>query len=140
MDRLPEFITNHPLLVGAFVGLLSLLLWTSLRTLSRKGLTAAQSVQLLNREEGVPVDIRGEANYRAGHIINAVRLDPAQFEADVRKLEKYKDKPLLVYCESGVKSAGAVTRLRAAGFARVHELQGGLAAWRAENFPLETHR
>ena len=140
MDRVPEFITNHPLLVGAFFGLLSLLIWTSLRTLSRKGLSAVQSVQLLNREEGVPVDIRAEANYRAGHIINAVRFDPAQFEAEVRKLEKHRDKPLLVYCESGITSAKAAARLRTAGFARVHELQGGLTAWRAENFPLETHR
>lgn len=138
MDRVPEFITNHPLLVGAFVGLLSLLIWNSLRSLGRKGLTAVQSVQLLNREEGIPVDIRGEAKYREGHIINAVRLDPARFDDDIRKLEKYRDKPLLVYCESGVTSGKTVGRLRAAGFPRVHELQGGLAAWRAENFPLET--
>lgn len=137
MDRLFEFATNHFWLVTAFFLVLNLLLWTLFKGATGGALSPAQGVHLLNREEGLPIDLRGEADFRAGHIINAVRLDPAQFDEAVRKLEKHKARPLLVYCASGQTSGKTVARLRAAGFARVHELHGGLAAWRADNLPLE---
>jgi rhodanese-related sulfurtransferase len=138
MDRLFEFATNHFWLVTAFFVVLNLLLWTLLKGAIGSALNPAQGVHLLNREDGLPVDLRGETEFRAGHIINAVRLDPTQFDESVRKLDKHKTRPLLVYCASGQASAKTVARLRAAGFSRVHELHGGLAAWRADNLPLET--
>lgn len=137
MDRLIEFVTHHPLLVGAFVGLLGMLLATAFRGARGGSVTTARGVELLNREEAVPVDLRGEAAFRAGHIIQALRLDPARFEAEVKKLERLRERPLLVYCETGASSGKTVARLKAAGFPKVFELHGGIAAWRADNLPLE---
>jgi rhodanese-related sulfurtransferase len=140
MARLIEFATNHPWLVSAFITVLLMLLWTLLKMATGNGLSPAQSVQLLNREGALPVDVRSEASYRAGHIINAVRVDPAQLDEGLKKLEKYKSKPLLVYCDVGSGSAKVVTQLRAAGYASVFQLQGGIAAWRTENLPLESSK
>jgi len=138
MDRLLEFATHHSLLVAAFVLLLATLLGTSLRGTRRGALSTARGVELLNREDAVPVDTRGEAAFRAGHIIQAVRFDPARFEAEAKKLERFRERPLLVYCETGMSSGKTVSRLKAAGFPKVFELQGGIAAWRADNLPLES--
>ena len=39
-------------------------------------------------------------------------------------------------CESGMRSSAAGRVLRAQGFAKVVNLQGGMQAWRAENLPV----
>lgn len=140
MARLLEFVSHHPWLVSAFLAVLIALLYTVIRGATGSAVSPAEGVLLLNREGAVPVDTRPEASYRAGHIINAVRIEMAQFEEGLKKLEKLRTKPLLVYCESGSASGKAVAALRSAGFPRVFELRGGMAAWRADNLPVETSR
>lgn len=140
MARLLEFATNHPWLMSAFFTVLLMLIWTLIKGATGNALSPAQSVLLLNREGAIPVDLRPDASYRAGHIINAVRLELAQLDEGVKKLEKFKTKPLLVYCDSGTNSAKALARLRAAGFPKVFQLHGGIAAWRADNLPLEVNK
>ena len=51
-------------------------------------------------------------------------------------LKKYKDKPLIVYCENGFASAAAARALKEQGFTKVATLRGGLQGWRQENLPL----
>jgi rhodanese-related sulfurtransferase len=55
--------------------------------------------------------------------------------ADV--LKKYKQKPLIVYDESGSLGTTAARQLKAQGFAQAFNLRGGVAAWRSDNLPLE---
>ncbi len=137
MSRLVEFATNHPMLISAFISVLVALLFTVFKAATGNGLSPAASVLLLNREGAIPVDLRAEASYRAGHVINAVRVEFSQLDEGMKKLERFRDKPLLVYCESGITSGKAIAKLRAAGFPKLFELQGGIAAWRADNLPLE---
>jgi len=140
MARILEFASHHLWLVSAFMAVLVALLYTVIKSAVGNALSPAEGVLLLNREDAVPVDLRPEASFRAGHIINAVNLDPAKLDEAPKKLEKFKARPLLVYCDSGNSSSKAVTRLRAAGFPKVFELRGGLAAWRADSLPVETGR
>lgn len=135
MPQLIEFASNHLALVAAFFGVLGVLIFT-LRQAAHD-LSPARAVQLLNHEHAVPVDIRSEKDFAAGHIINAVRVAPEAMADGAAALQKYKEKPLLLYCESGVSCLKPMQSLRKAGFARVYRLQGGLAAWRAENLPLQ---
>ena len=51
-------------------------------------------------------------------------------------LKKYKERPLVVYCDRGMTAASAVRTLVQQGFTKVFNLRGGIAAWRAENLPL----
>jgi rhodanese-related sulfurtransferase len=51
-------------------------------------------------------------------------------------LRKYKEKPVIVYCESGSTGASAARVLSGQGFKQAYNLRGGLAAWRADNLPL----
>lgn len=135
MPQLIEFASNHLALVAAFFGVLGVLIFTL-----RQGahdLTPARAVRLLNHEHAVPVDLRGEKEFNAGHIINALRVSPEAIAEGASALQKHKEKPLLLYCETGASCMKPLQTLRKAGFNRVYRLQGGLAAWRAENLPLQ---
>ncbi len=138
MARLLEFATNHLALVGAFASVLSVLVWTTLQGAMSSAVSPQRGVALLNREGALPIDVRPNANYRAGHIINALQIEPTEMAQAATKLDKHKARPLLVYCDAGTVSAQVARHLRRAGFGQVHVLQGGLTAWRTENLPLET--
>lgn len=140
MAQLIEFAGNHLLLVSAFVGVLAALVFTFVHGGGAYSLSPQRAVLLLNHEDALPIDVRPEANFQAGHIINAIHLTQPEIDAGAARLNKHKERPLLVYCESGSASAQAQKGLKRAGHARVYRLQGGLAAWRGENLPLQTRK
>jgi rhodanese-related sulfurtransferase len=53
-------------------------------------------------------------------------------------LKKYREKTVIVYCETGTTSAAAAKELRASGFNKAVNLRGGLSAWRQDNLPVVT--
>ncbi len=136
MTQLIEFAVNHFLLVGAFFAVLGALIFTAFQG-GGSGLPPPRAVLLLNHDNAVAVDVRGESEFKAGHIINALHVPLAEIKEGAGRLDRFKDRPILVYCDSGTMSGQAVTALKRHGFAQIHRLQGGLAAWRADNLPLE---
>jgi rhodanese-related sulfurtransferase len=48
------------------------------------------------------------------------------------------DRPILVYCAGGYRSSIAASLLQRAGFSRVSEIAGGIAAWEAAQLPVQT--
>jgi rhodanese-related sulfurtransferase len=73
------------------------------------------------------LDVRQQDEYDAGHVDKAV-LIPLNVLPD-RYSELPKDKPIVVYCRSGARSARAVAFLRAQGFANAFSLSGGFMGW-----------
>lgn len=98
---------------------------------------AAQAIQLLNRENGVVVDVCEPKEFSAGHVPNAINLPLSSLKDRMRDLEKHKNKPIIVSCRSGNRSLKAAVILRKHGFATVYNLAGGLQAWERDNLPLE---
>ncbi len=138
MERLPEFVGNHPLLSLAFVSILGALVWTFLQA-SARGLVRVgppDAIRLINAEDAVVIDVRGDGDFDRGHILNAVHVPHNQIEQQMAKLEKYKERPVIVACGTGSVSAGVGGALRKRGFSRVHHLTGGIAAWESANLPL----
>jgi rhodanese-related sulfurtransferase len=82
------------------------------------------------------VDVRDSKDYEAGHIIEARHIPAAEIASRAESLKKFKEKPVIVYCDAGFTSAGAARQLRASGFTKVVTLSGGLNSWRQENLPL----
>ncbi|MEW8506586.1 MAG: rhodanese-like domain-containing protein [Candidatus Thiodiazotropha sp.] len=76
------------------------------------------------------VDTRSAAQYEEGHIPGAVHIEWRQILA--RRSELPREKPVLVYCNTGSLSAQAGFALRLAGFENVRILQGGIREWRAK--------
>ena len=136
MNQLIEFAGNNLILVSAFFFIVALLAVNLLQAGGSKSLIPVQAVQLLNREDALPLDIRSSADFATGHIINAQNIPMAELKTRVDELKKLKDRPLLVYCATGTTSAGALRDLSAAGFERLYSLKGGIAAWRSDNLPL----
>ncbi|MES9943948.1 MAG: rhodanese-like domain-containing protein [Candidatus Thiodiazotropha sp.] len=76
------------------------------------------------------VDTRSAAQYGKAHIPGAVNIEWRQILA--RRSELPRDKPVLVYCNTGSLSAQAGFALRLAGHENVRILQGGIREWQAK--------
>jgi phage shock protein E len=72
------------------------------------------------------VDVRTESEFASGHLPGATNVPVDRLRARAADLAR-EGKPLIVYCASGVRSAGAKRALRAAG-ADVHDL-GAMRRW-----------
>ena len=81
------------------------------------------------------MDIRPMADYTNGHIINSINIPANGFKNQLARLEKYKQKPVIVTCRSGAQSSAACKQLRNAGFEQVYNLRGGILAWQNANLP-----
>ncbi|HEY6453396.1 MAG TPA: rhodanese-like domain-containing protein [Steroidobacteraceae bacterium] len=137
MDRLLEYCSHHPYLAGlallAAAAALGYELW--LRTQNAGALAPQEVIRLMNQGATV-LDLRAADDFAAGHINGARHFDAGQIASAAESLKRYKERPLIVYCDRGGTAAGAVRTLVQQGFTKVFNLRGGLAAWRAENLPL----
>ncbi len=97
--------------------------------------TAPELAEALRRGEVALIDVRGEHEYAAGRIPGARHL----FLGDLtRRLDEVpRERPVVVQCRSGNRSAIAASLLRARGVERVVNLVGGLDAWQAAGLPVE---
>jgi rhodanese-related sulfurtransferase len=93
------------------------------------------AVRLMN-QGALVLDVRSRDQYDAGHVIDARNVPSADLAQSVETLKKYRDKPVLTCCETGLTAGSAARTLREQGFSKVASLRGGLQAWRAESLPL----
>nr|WP_236987356.1 rhodanese-like domain-containing protein [Marinagarivorans cellulosilyticus] len=91
--------------------------------------------RLLNSEEAILLDVRDSADYKAGHIIDAINIPHGSLATRLGELEKYKAKQVIVTDKMGQHSGHAGKVLREAGFEAVR-MQGGMAEWNAQKLPV----
>ena len=133
-----EFILQNILLVVvALVSGAALLFLSVRRPGGRNAVNPTQATQLINRQDAVIVDVREANEYAAGHLPESRNIPLGRIEERAGELDKFKDSPLLVVCQSGARSAGACQQLAKLGFSRVHNLEGGIDAWRVAGLPLK---
>ena len=60
----------------------------------------------------------------------------AELASRVKEIEKFKDKPVLVHCQRGLRAKSACGILRAQQFSQLNNLQGGLDTWVEAKLPL----
>jgi hydroxyacylglutathione hydrolase len=93
--------------------------------------------RLAQRGHGaIVVDVRTPGERAQQRIAGSVSL-PLNHLLE-RLSEVPRDRPLLVHCAGGYRSAIAASLLQREGFIRVTEVAGGLAAWEAARLPLLT--
>lgn len=143
MQEYIDFITRNPVLSVAWVGLLLAVIYTSIRALFSpvRQVGHHEATMLINRQQGVVVDVRTQEEFAKGHLVDAINLPVGQIDSNnLSLIEKHKDAPTIVVCESGQRAQGAAQTLVKAGFKQVFILQGGMASWRAENLPVTKKR
>jgi rhodanese-related sulfurtransferase len=96
-----------------------------------------QAVQLINQKNAVILDVREATEYAGGRIANAKQIPLSQLASKLKDLEKFKEKPIIVACRAGLRSASASKLLKQNAFNQVYQLKGGLTAWQQANLPLE---
>ncbi|SHG50761.1 rhodanese-like domain-containing protein [Winogradskyella jejuensis] len=94
-----------------------------------KLVTAAEMKSILELEDVQLVDVRTSSEYEQIHIKDAQNIDfnSPTFDDDVERLDK--NKPVVLYCKGGSRSAKCAKKLKAAGFKKIYELEGGLSKW-----------
>jgi len=137
MQRLFEFVANHPYLAGGAVVLAVVVaayeIWAHLQAFA--ALPAMQAVRLMN-QGALVLDLRPKQAYDAGHIGDARNVPAADLEAQADSLKKWRDKNVITYDDTGIGGAGAARTLTKLGFTKVFSLEGGLNAWVKDNLPL----
>lgn len=138
IQRLIEFIGNHPILIGAFAAVLTFIVINEVRRKSgSREISAKDAVRLINDENALVLDIREAGDYQTGHIINAKNVPFSRLSEETASVGGDVNRPVIVYCKSGMNSQAACGKLQAAGYTRVYCLKNGLFGWQEENLPVE---
>lgn len=139
MQQVIEFARNHPMLVLGWLALLGAVVYSSMQSVFSKvkGVNNHEATQLINREDAIVIDTRTKDEFTKGHISGARHIPQNELQGSkISTIEKYKNTPIIVACESGARSSGAANILVKAGFEQVYNLSGGIAEWRSANLPL----
>lgn len=139
MQDLIEFTQQNVLLVGAFLGILTLLIVTELKRVTRsyQEISPNAAVSLMNDDNALVLDVRDSKDTKKGMLSGATNMPLKDLNKRIMELEKHKDKQVLVYCDVGMRGGQACQQLTKAGFASVSLLRGGVSAWVSDNLPLE---
>ena len=133
-----EFIQQNLLLVLMALGSGGALIAMSMRRPGgRSGVTPTQATLLINREDAQVIDVRGSDEYVSGHLPDSRNISLEQLEARAGELEKFKDTPVILVCQTGARSSGACKQLEKLGFSKVNNLESGIAGWRSAGLPLK---
>lgn len=138
MGEFLQFLAAHPILTALWLAVFGALIFTefSRRMRGFREIGPQEATRLINREDAVLVDIRGPGDFLKQHIINARNVSLSKLDPEQKEIAALKDKAIIVYCNSGMTSLQAATRLSKNGFAQVYSLQGGIQGWMSENLPV----
>ena len=137
--QLQQFIVAQWQLVLIFVLSGGMLLWPLIhrRVSGVADASTLQVTQLINTEKAVTVDLRETKELADGKLPGAVHIPLSQLKDRVGELEKFKERPLILYCARGQRSRSAGSVLGRAGFTKLFNLTGGHQAWKDAGLPLD---
>lgn len=135
MEHLSQFIMNHGMLCATFIAILALIFINEFITQKKQGkqLSPQLAVAMMNNNNAVVIDLRDKESFNKGHIIDSINASPEDFTQ--AKMNKYKNKPLILACARGLQSPTTAAKIRALGFQPLI-LGGGIAAWQNADLPL----
>ena len=138
MTQSPYAKTPRGLLRGFVAAFACLLLLVAVQV-SAKDISVKEAADLVqNPPQGLTiVDVRTPAECREGHIAGAVNMDffGASFDSQILTLPK--DKPILLYCRTGNRSAGAYDTMTKEGLTNILHMNQGITAWQQSGLPLQ---
>lgn len=131
-----KFFIDNIFLIAVVLVSGGALLWPAL-TQRGKRANPADVTLLINRSKATIVDVREAKDFAGGHLRDAKNIPLADFDKRIGELDKFKDKSVVVVCQTGgMRASTAANKLAKAGFADVVTLDGGIAAWQKAGLPL----
>ena len=126
---------NHPELVGTFVVLLVLFFMLESRR-GGKTVSSQQLTNLMNKDEGLVLDVRETKEFREGHITDSRNIPYSKLKDNLSEIAQFKEKPVVLVCKMGQHAGAAGKILHSAGFKNVLRLSGGITTWKSDGLPL----
>jgi rhodanese-related sulfurtransferase len=119
-------------LLGGFILQLSACTGQTSSSRSTNEILSAQDfeVRLSEWQDPQLLDVRRPDEFARGHIAGATNIDvlnEAGFREFIESLDK--EKPVMVYCQAGVRSRKAAYILEESGFRLIYDLEGGYRSW-----------
>jgi rhodanese-related sulfurtransferase len=139
LHQIMQFAIRHWPLVGAFVLVVILLIMEEAKNQGPASgkLSSSAVTHLINREEGLVIDVRDGNAFRDGHIVNAKNIPLIDIDRQQEKLlNTHRDKPIILVDVSGFKTPTLMIKLKKAGFQKVFLLKGGMDTWKMDNMPI----
>jgi sulfur-carrier protein adenylyltransferase/sulfurtransferase len=100
----------------------------------------ASASALLAEGDAVAVDVREQHEWDEGHLPGAVHVPRGHLEARIERAAPHRERPVILYCASGARSAFAAKTLEELGYDRVFSLAGGFTDWKRNGLPFEVPR
>ncbi len=102
-----------------------------------KDVSPEEAYKLWKAKKVIPIDVRPTKAYSSARIKGAHHYDllDKEFTKKISKLDK--NKPYLLYCGNGKRSAKAFKILKKLGFKKLYNMSGGLQKWKEKKLPLE---
>ena len=138
MAQLFEFLGNHLYMFAGLMIVATLIIKMELENkLSKvKQVNPVEAVRLMDDDSLLILDTREDQEFKSGHIKGALHVPTSQLKTRMNELEKYKSRPVLLYCRSGSRSNHSGKVLSKAGFENIQNLAGGIMAWGSANLPV----
>jgi len=135
---LPFLEKNWPLvLVFVLSGAMLLWPWVARRLSPVREIGTLDATRMINSENPIVLDIREPKEYAGMRLPNAMHVPLSQLKDRGSELAKYVARPVIVYCDRGLRGGAAASALEKLGFTRVQSLRGGLQAWRDAGLPVQ---
>jgi rhodanese-related sulfurtransferase len=137
MQDFTQFIANHLELTYTLAGLLVLLMIVEFLRLKRNNflVNVKQAVHLINRENALIIDLRSKDIFKTGHIVDAQTLSPQDILTTPKKIEKYKNRPIILVDGTGADSQKIAAKMIKEGY-NIYTLSGGIRSWKEAEMPL----
>ena len=131
MDHSFEFILNHPVLSVALFIFIYLIISFEIKNFTKKykGIDCSDLVTKINESQIVVLDTREKAEYKKGHISQAILHD----SSTTKKLEFDE---VVVYDKDEMTSVSSAERILKNNSIKVFYLEGGIQSWTENNLPL----
>lgn len=85
-----------------------------------------------NKEDFQLIDVREPFEYEMSNL-NGLNIPLAGVVLESSKISR--DKPVIMQCRSGARSAAALMQLEQLGYSNLFNLKGGILAWKTEFEP-----
>jgi rhodanese-related sulfurtransferase len=123
-----EFLAQQWILVAALLATVVMLVLHESRK-SGPSLSPQQAINMVNGSQGVFLDLRDSAEFKQGHIVDALHIPASKLAERMAELEKYRARPIILVCKMGQQAGAAGKQLKANGFEQVFKMTGGMMEW-----------
>jgi rhodanese-related sulfurtransferase len=131
-------VKNWPLaLVFVLSGLM--LLWPFLqrRIFPVREIGTLDATRMMNSENPLVLDVREPKEFVGSRLPNALHIPLSQLKERGAEIAKSLSRPVIVYCDHGMRGGATTSALTRLGFTRVQSLRGGLRAWKEAGLPMQ---